>query len=87
MYNFPKFGSYLTFNRGHVGSLASSSDTTFKADPLKMIQANVGLNWPGIFIEEDLFYKSLRFKDDRRTTYSKWRQKFIWLFGLGELKT
>jgi hypothetical protein len=69
MYNFPKFGSYLTFNRGHVGSLASSSDTTFKADPLKMIQANVGLNWPGIFIEEDLFIKvyGLRTTDGRRT--------------------
>jgi hypothetical protein len=52
MYNFPKFGSYLTFN--HVGWLAWSSDTTVKTDPLKMIQANVGLNWPGIFIEEDL---------------------------------
>ena len=57
MYNFPKIGSYLTFNRGHVGWLAWSSDTTVKTDPLKMIQANVGLNWPGIFIEEDLFIK------------------------------
>jgi hypothetical protein len=55
MYNFLKFGSYLTFN--HVGWLAWSSDTTVKADPLKMIQANVGLNWPGIFREEDLFIK------------------------------
>jgi hypothetical protein len=24
-----------------------------KADPLKMMQANVGLNWPSIFREED----------------------------------
>ena len=34
-----------------------------------MIQANVGLNWPGIFIEEDLFIKvyGLRTTDGRRT--------------------
>jgi hypothetical protein len=50
-------GSYLTFNSGHVGWLAWSSDITVKADPLKMIQANVGLNWPSIFREEDLFIK------------------------------
>jgi hypothetical protein len=51
-------GSYLTFNSGHVGWLAWSSDTIVKADPLKMIQANVGLNWPGIFREEDLKIKT-----------------------------
>jgi hypothetical protein len=27
------------------------------SDPLKMIQANVDLNWPSIFREEDLFIK------------------------------
>jgi hypothetical protein len=32
-----------------------------------MIQANVGLNWPSIFREEDFFYKSLRTTDGRRT--------------------
>jgi hypothetical protein len=45
---------FLTFNSGHVGWLAWSSDITVKADPLKMIQANVGLNWSSIFREEDL---------------------------------
>jgi hypothetical protein len=37
------------------------------AYPLKMIQAIVGLNWPSIFREEDLFYKTLRTTDGRRT--------------------
>jgi hypothetical protein len=32
-----------------------------------MIQANVGLNWPSIFREEDLFDKRLRTTDERRT--------------------
>ena len=44
----------LTFNSGHVGWLAWSPGITVKADPLKMIQANVDLNWPSIFREEDL---------------------------------
>jgi hypothetical protein len=34
-------------------STAGSSDTTFKGNPLRMIQAKFGLNWPCGFREED----------------------------------
>ena len=34
---------------GHDGWLAGSSDITFKGNPLRMMQAKFGLNWPSGF--------------------------------------
>ena len=48
---------------GHDGWSARSLDITFKGNPLRMIQAKLGLNWPSGFRGED-FIKSL---DGRRT--------------------
>jgi hypothetical protein len=45
---------------GHDGWSAGSSDITFKGNPLRMIQAKFGLNWPSGFRGED-FLKSLPF--------------------------
>jgi hypothetical protein len=41
---------------------AGSPDTTFKRNPLRMIQAKFGLNWPSGFRGEDCF-KSLQTDD------------------------
>jgi hypothetical protein len=38
---------------GHDGWSAGSSDISFKGNPLRMIQAKFGLNWPSGFREED----------------------------------
>jgi hypothetical protein len=40
-------------NDGHLGSSAWLSDITFKGNPLRMIQAKFGLNWPSGFRGED----------------------------------
>jgi hypothetical protein len=40
-------------NGGHLGWRAWLSDTTFKGNPLRMIQAKFGLNWPSGFRGED----------------------------------
>ena len=53
-------------NSGHVGWSAGSLDITFKGNPLRMIQAKFGLNWPSGFRGED-FWKSLQTDDGRRT--------------------
>ena len=45
-------------NGGHPGQRAWLSDITFKGNPLRMIQAKFGLNWPSGFRGED-FLKSL----------------------------
>ena len=44
------------------GWSAGSSDITFKGNPLRMIQAKLGLNWPSGFRGED-FWKSLQMDD------------------------
>jgi hypothetical protein len=41
------------------------SDITFKGNPLRMIQAKFGLNWPSGFRGED-FWKSLQMDDGRQ---------------------
>ena len=51
---------------GHDGWSAGSSDICFKGNPLRMIQAKSGLNWPSGFRGED-FFKSLQTDDGRRT--------------------
>jgi hypothetical protein len=43
----------------HDGWSAGSSDITFKGNPIRMIQAKFGLNWPSGFRGED-FWKSLQ---------------------------
>ena len=50
---------------GHDGWLTGSSDITFKGNPLRMIQATFGLNWPSGFRGED-FWKSLQTDDGRQ---------------------
>ena len=50
---------------GHDGWSAGSSDITFKGNPLRMIQAKFGLNWPSGFRGED-FLKSLQTDDERQ---------------------
>ena len=47
---------------GHDGWSAGSSDITFKGNPLRMIQAKFGLNWPSGLRGED-FWKSLQTDD------------------------
>jgi hypothetical protein len=47
-------------NGGHL-----RSDITFKGNPLRMIQAKFGLNWPSGFRGED-FLKSLQTDDGRQ---------------------
>jgi hypothetical protein len=37
---------YIFSNGGHLGWKAWLSDITFKGNPLRMIQAKFGLNWP-----------------------------------------
>jgi hypothetical protein len=52
-------------NGGHLGCRASLSDIIFKGNPLRMIQAKFGLNWPSSFRGED-FFKSLQTDDGRQ---------------------
>ena len=40
-------------NGGHLGWRAWLADITFKGNPLRMIQARFGLNWPSGFRGED----------------------------------
>jgi hypothetical protein len=40
-------------NGGHIEWKAWLSDITFKGNPLRMIQAKFGLNWPSGFRGED----------------------------------
>ena len=47
---------------GHDGWSAGSSDIIFKGNPLRMIQAKFGLNWPCGFGGE-FFLKSLQTND------------------------
>jgi hypothetical protein len=49
-------------NSGHLGWRAWLSDITIKGNPLRMIQAKFGLNWPSGFRGED-FLKSLQTND------------------------
>ena len=51
---------------GHDGWSAGSLDINFKGNPLRMIQAKFGLNWPSGFRGED-FLKKLQTDDGRRT--------------------
>jgi hypothetical protein len=37
---------YIFCNIGHLGWRAWLSDITFKGNPVRMIQAKFGLNWP-----------------------------------------
>jgi hypothetical protein len=46
---------------------AGSSDITFKGNPLRMIQAKFGLNWPSDFRGEK-FWKSLQTDDGRQVS-------------------
>jgi hypothetical protein len=46
----------------HDGWSAGSLDITFKGNPIRMIQAKFGLNWPSGFRGED-FWKSLQTDD------------------------
>ena len=48
-------------NGGHLGWRAWLSDITFKGNPLRMIQAKFGLNWPSGLRED--FWKSLQTDD------------------------
>ena len=48
---------------GHDGWSAGSSDIILKGNPLRMIQAKFGLNWPSGFRGED-FLKSLQTDDN-----------------------
>ena len=50
---------------GHDGWSAGSSDISFKGNPLRMIQAKFGLNWPSGFRGED-FLNSLQMDDGRQ---------------------
>ena len=47
---------------GQDGWSEGSSDISFKGNPLRMIQAKFGLNWPSGFRGED-FWKSLQTDD------------------------
>ena len=42
---------------GHDGWSSGSSDISFKGNPLRMIQANFGLNWPIGFRDEYFWFK------------------------------
>ena len=64
-------------NGGHLGWKAWLSDITFKGNPLRMIQAKFGLNWPSGFRGED-FLKSLQTDDGRQ---------LMTIAHIGELKT
>jgi hypothetical protein len=52
-------------NGGHLGWRAWLSDITFKGNPLRMIQAKFGLNWPSGFRGDD-FLNSLQTDDGRQ---------------------
>ena len=53
---------YIYRHGGHDGWSAESSDIPFKGNPLRMIQAKFGLNWPSRCRGED-FWKSLQMDD------------------------
>jgi hypothetical protein len=40
---------FIFINGGHLGWRAQLSDIIFKGNPLRMIQAKFGLNWPSGF--------------------------------------
>ena len=50
-------------NGGHLGWRAWLLDITIKGNPLRMIQAKFGLNWPSGFRGED-FWKGLQMDDE-----------------------
>jgi hypothetical protein len=52
-------------NSGHLGWRAWLSDINIKGNPIRMIQAKFGLNWPSGFRGED-FLKSLQTDDGRQ---------------------
>ena len=56
---------YIFSNGSHLGWRAWLSDITFKGNPLRMIQAKFGLNWPSGFRGED-FRTSLQTDDGRQ---------------------
>ena len=64
-------------NGSHLGWRAWLSDITFKGNPLRMIQAKFGLNWPSGFRGED-FRTSLQTDDGRQV---------LAIAHTGELKT
>jgi hypothetical protein len=55
----------ILINGGHHGWRTWLSDITFKVNPIRMIQAKFGLNWPSGFKGED-FLKSLQTDDGRQ---------------------
>ena len=70
---------------GHDGWSAGSSDINFKGNPLRMIQAKFGLNWPSGFRGED-FLKSLQTDDGRQVMaiahmilWVRWAKKLVYL--------
>ena len=68
---------YIFSNGSHLGWRAWLSDITFKGNPLGMIQAKFGLNWPSGFRGED-FRTSLQTDDGRQV---------LAIAHTGELKT
>ena len=68
---------YIFSNGSHLGWRAWLSDITFKGNPLRMIQAKFGLNWPSGFRGED-FRTSLQTDDGRQV---------LAIAHTGELKT
>ena len=68
---------YIFSNGSHLGWRAWLSDITFKGNPLRMIQAKFGLNWPSGFRGED-FRTSLQTDDERQV---------LAIAHTGELKT
>jgi hypothetical protein len=43
----------IFINGGHLGRRTWLSDISFKVNPIRMIQAKFGLNWPSGFRGED----------------------------------
>ena len=56
---------FIFSNGGHFGWRAWLSDINFKGNPLRMIQAKFGLNWPSGFRGED-FLKRLQTDDGQQ---------------------
>ena len=53
---FWPFEEISIFSYGsHLGYRTALTDTIMKGDPLRMIQAKLGLNWPSGFRGEDFF--------------------------------
>ena len=65
---------------GHDGWSAGSSDISFKGNPLRMIQAKFGLNWPSGFRGED-FLKSLQTDDDDERQVMAIAHLTLWVLG------